>query len=63
METRLMRLPQVIERLGVGRSTLYRLVADDPTFPRPVKVGRKVVAWRSDLLEEWIVRQGQQTAA
>ena len=63
METRLMRLPQVIERLGVGHSTLYRLVADDPTFPRPVKVGRKVVAWRSDLLEEWIVRQGQQTAA
>ena len=63
METRLMRLPQVIERLGVGRSTLYRLVAEDPTFPRPVKVGRKVVAWRSDLLEEWIVRQGQQTAA
>ena len=63
METRLMRLPQVIERLGVGRSTLYRLVAEDPTFPRPVKVGRKVVAWRSDLLEEWIVHQGQQTAA
>ena len=63
METRLMRLPQVIERLGVGRSTLYRLVAEDPTFPRPVKVGRKVVAWRSDLLEEWIVRQGQQAAA
>ena len=63
METRLMRLPQVLERLGVARSTLYRLVAEDPTFPRPVKVGRKVVAWRSDLLEEWIIRQGQQAAA
>ena len=63
METRLMRLPEVIERLGVGRSTLYRLVAEDPTFPRPVKVGRKVIAWRSDLLEEWIVRQGQKAAA
>ena len=63
MEMRLMRLPEVLERLGVGRSTLYRLVANDPTFPRPIKVGRRVVAWRSDLLEEWIVSQGQQAAA
>lgn len=63
MEMRLLRLPEVIERLGVGRTTLYKLVAEDPTFPRPVKVGRKVVAWRSDLLDEWVVTQGQQKAA
>ena len=63
MEMRLLRLPEVIERLGVGRTTLYKLVAEDPTFPQPVKVGRKVVAWRSDLLDEWIVTQGQQKAA
>ncbi len=63
MEMRLLRLPEVLERIGVGRTTLYKLVAEDPTFPRPVKVGRKIVAWRSDLLEEWIVGQGQQKAA
>ena len=63
MEMRLMRLPEVLERLGVGRSTLYRLVANDPTFPPPIKVGRRVVAWQSDLLEEWIVSQGQRAAA
>ncbi len=63
MEKRLMRLPEVLDRLGVARSTLYRLVANDPTFPKPVKVGRKVVAWRSDLLDEWIVSQEQQRAA
>ena len=63
MEMRLLRLPEVLERIGVGRTMLYRLLAEDPTFPRPVKVGRKIVAWRSDLLEEWIVSQGQQRAA
>ncbi|MDE2883866.1 MAG: AlpA family phage regulatory protein [Chloroflexota bacterium] len=63
MEKRLMRLPEVLDRLGVARSTLYRLVANDPTFPKPVKVGLKVIAWRSDLLDEWIVSQEQRRAA
>lgn len=63
MEKRLIRLPEVQERVGVARSTIYRLVANDPTFPRPMKVGRRVIAWRSDLLEEWIVSQGQKEAA
>ena len=59
METRLMRLQRSLSGSVWGAQCSIRLVADDPTFPRPVKVGRKVVAWRSDLVEEWIVRQGQ----
>lgn len=48
--TRLLRLPAVIERTGKSRSAIYA----DPTFPRPVKIGQRSVAWPSAEIDEWI---------
>ena len=61
-ETRLLRIREVLDRIGLGRSKLYQLVKADPDFPRPVHVG-KAVRWRDRDIEEWIGRQGQETAA
>jgi prophage regulatory protein len=46
------RLPTVIQATGLGRSTIYRLVASG-AFPRPVHVGPRAVAWRWSDLEQW----------
>jgi prophage regulatory protein len=46
------RLPTVIQATGLGRSTIYRLVAIG-AFPRPVHLGPRAVAWRWTDLEQW----------
>ena len=46
------RLPTVIQATGLGRSTIYRLVADG-SFPRPVHLGPRAVAWRWSDLDRW----------
>jgi prophage regulatory protein len=48
----LARLPTVLLMTGLGRSTIYRLVAHG-AFPRPVRVGLRAVAWRWSDLEQW----------
>ena len=46
------RLPVVLSVTGLGRSTVYRIVADG-SFPRPIRLGRRAVAWRWTDLGEW----------
>jgi prophage regulatory protein len=46
------RLPAVLTTTGLGRSTIYRLVAEG-SFPSPVKLGRRAVAWRWTDIEQW----------
>lgn len=51
--TRLIRLPEVQHRVGLGRSTIYRWMAEGK-FPRPVQLGGYSVAWAEDDVEIWI---------
>jgi prophage regulatory protein len=46
------RLPTVIQATGLGRSTIYRLVASG-AFPAPVHLGPRAVAWRWSDLDRW----------
>jgi prophage regulatory protein len=46
------RLPTVIQVTGLGRSTIYRLVASG-TFPSPVHLGPRAVGWRWSDLDQW----------
>lgn len=47
-----LRMPSVIQITGLGRSTIYRLIADQK-FPRPVRLGPRAVAWRRIEIDEW----------
>lgn len=47
-----LRLPAVKRLTGLGRSTIYRLMALHE-FPSPVKVSKRAVAWRRTDLEQW----------
>jgi prophage regulatory protein len=37
---------------GRGRSTIYRMMAED-SFPQPVKLTRRLIAWRRADLDRW----------
>ncbi len=47
-----LRMPTVMRMTGLGRSTIYRLIADQK-FPSPVRLGPRAVAWRRSDLDRW----------
>ena len=46
------RMRAVIQMTGLGRSTIYRLVAQDK-FPSPVRLAKRAIAWRRTDLDRW----------
>lgn len=50
---KILRLPQVIELVGLKRSAIYQLIQQEK-FPRPVRLSKRAVGWRSDEIEAWI---------
>ena len=51
--TRFLRLPQVCDRTGFGRTTIYRKMADGE-FPRQVFLGARTVAWIEAEVDQWL---------
>jgi prophage regulatory protein len=49
----LLRLPETLEKTGLTRSALYAAMASG-SFPKPVKLGQRAVAWPVDELDAWI---------
>ena len=47
-----LRIAGVMRLTGLGRSTIYRLVAEDK-FPSPVRLAKRAIAWRRIDLERW----------
>ena len=62
-QKRLIRLPEVMNRTGYGRTSIYRKMKDG-SFPKSVKLGGplkdpnafdcRAVAWIEDEVEQWI---------
>ena len=53
MTNRLLRLPDVADRVGLKRSSIYRMIASDQ-FPSPLKISSQVSAWPESEIEAWI---------
>ena len=51
--TRLIRIREVQHRVGLGRSTIYRWMAEGK-FPKAVRLGSHAVAWNEVDIENWI---------
>jgi prophage regulatory protein len=49
----ILRLPAVLERVGLSERTVYRLIRDR-TFPRPLQLGPSAVGWRASDVDRWI---------
>lgn len=50
---RLLKLPEVISRVAMSRSAIYRDIAAG-SFPRPVRVSKQTVAWVQSEVEAWV---------
>ena len=53
MASRILRLPTVLSRTGLSRSTIYARVAEG-TFPRQLSLGPNTVGWRETDIDAWI---------
>ena len=53
MQTKFLRLNQVQDRTGLPRSTIYAYVVDG-TFPTPINIGERSVAWLETDIEQWM---------
>jgi prophage regulatory protein len=47
-----LRMHSVVRRTGLGRSTIYRLMAEQK-FPRQVRLARRAVGWRRSDIDRW----------
>jgi prophage regulatory protein len=46
----LLKLKRVISRSGQCRTGVYT----DPTFPRPIKIGKRASVWIASEVDKWI---------
>lgn len=53
MHTRLIRRPEVQFRTGLSRSRIYEEMSQG-RFPKPVKTGRRAVAWVETEVDAWV---------
>lgn len=51
----LLRLPEVLQRLPISRTTLYEGIKMG-LYPAPIRLGKRTVAWRERDIEEAIRR-------
>jgi prophage regulatory protein len=53
MQNRIVRLPVVLDRTGLSRSTLYRKIAEG-TFPSQVRISVHGTGWSEAEIDRWI---------
>ena len=53
---KLLRLPEVTDRTGLRRAAIYDAIKRG-VFPRPVRIGRRAVAWPESEVQAWIAER------
>ena len=56
MANSILRLPQVLTRTGLSRSTIYLRISEG-SFPRPVSLGGRAVGWIEEEVDDWLDKQ------
>jgi prophage regulatory protein len=53
---RIIRLPEVLNRTGLARTTWYRVQAVDPTAPKPIKLTSRTIGFLETEIDAFIER-------
>lgn len=53
---RVMRLPEVKQRTGLSRSSIYRLMGE-ARFPKSCKLGERIIAWVEADIDRWLAEK------
>ncbi|WP_108649318.1 helix-turn-helix transcriptional regulator [Dongshaea marina] len=56
MANSVLRLPTVIDRTGLSRSTIYSRIAKG-IFPTPIALGGRAVGWIESEIDNWLEQQ------
>ena len=57
---RILRLPDVISRVGLCRASIYLRVAQGD-FPKQISLGVRAVGWLEHEIEAWLTKKMQET--
>jgi prophage regulatory protein len=57
---KILRRPQVEDRTGLSRSTIYAKISANE-FPKAVLLGRRAVGWVESEIDDWLMRQIQRS--
>lgn len=49
----LLSLPKVVDLIGLSKATIYRAISSG-TFPAPVQLSARRVAWPTEAVAEWV---------
>ncbi len=52
-QVRFLRLPEVLARTGLSRSTIY-VRLEQGRFPQPISLGARAVGWIETEVDEWM---------
>jgi prophage regulatory protein len=53
---RAVRIREVMQRVGISRTQIYRLIQRGD-FPAPVRLSDRISIWRQKDIDEWLSRQ------
>ena len=53
---RFLRLPEVLQMTGMGKSTIYRWM-DKGIFPKQIQLGERSVVWDEQEITDWMSEQ------
>jgi len=56
MSERHLRRPAVEAATGLSRSSIYAMM-DADEFPRPIRIGRRAVAWPESTILAWLAER------
>lgn len=59
-EDRYIRIKELATILGIGKSTIYRLVKDGK-FPKQIKLTERTAVWKLSAINSWIKDKENQT--
>jgi prophage regulatory protein len=59
-DDRYLRAKEVYHLLGIGKSTLYKLISEG-VFPKPTKLGTRTSVWRNSLVQAHIRGEAAQS--
>jgi len=57
-EKRIIKLPKVKDKIGLGRTTIYQMITDGG-FPAPISLGTRAVGWLESEVDQWIQERAQ----
>jgi len=63
--SKILRLPAVIKKTGISRTTIYRLLEKEE-FPKPFPITGRAVGWSDEAINKWIdekINQGKDEVA